>query len=780
MVTIKVTPRKKCLGTVGYAKEHNYTQLHIQIDKRIQGCSVYDAEFSMANEEKFVLHDLEVKDNEYVIVPLKDIVLVQGKLEIQIVGHQTEPDVIVKSCVYSGIVAESVNAFADAILEENPTLLEQLYNDVVWIKENLGNIEINIEIDDKVTEGSDNLITSGAVFEAIKEIDIPEGGLTEIPDDSITTEKIKDQNVTREKIADRAINTNKIANLAITKELLRSQSVTTDKIAEKAVTKSKLADDIDLTPSLIKEEINILEDYKNYDVYSVIKADEKIPKDWERVKFWGKDDGLKVPESLQPYDFDFSQISETNYIEVNKLPNQINFDSIEGQDILSQLLFLDEEAKIYIQILLMQNSVIGTNFLFSVQTADDNIMKSLAYNKDVGWSSEDLFEEISNMIVGNYESMKIVDFASFFKDNIDFVPEGFFPEGFIEDNFETSPEILINIFLKDLMMIYNPPGYYISYRAPGTAQLNPVQSDYNINDTEDLGYIQNRPFYDSRKFEDIEGEFSVFVESKDFEDIGLYIAKYAELPAPIEEFIDEISSIRGPLGENTNQVRLKIGEKSYQFGLTFFIDEIDTNKEINLFTDGSRYVGIFPSSGIYDTATSQVSAVLSKFLLKFKGDFKQIKNKFLHIDKKPTENSDNLITSGEVYKTNLKVQENETEIAKLNYKIGNGQSDYTENDNSKISFIKNRPFYESGFYQNNKLTISDYTGEEIDTNILKDSQEWVKCVKIAELEHDSYRTLKNMIKIIKKDGTEIVLLDNYIILNNRVNNLIKEMERKKL
>lgn len=785
MITIKVTPRKKCLGTVGYAKEHNYTQLHIQIDKRIQGCSVYDAEFSMANEEKFLLHDLEIKDNEYVVVPLKDIVLVQGKLEIQIVGHQAESDVVVKSCVYNGIVAESVNAFADAILEENPTLLEQLYDDVVWIKENLGNIEINIEIDDKVTEGSDNLITSGAVFEAIKEIEIPEGGSTEIPDNSISTEKIKDRavtpekldreyltehqslegyatekyvddkieeikndtpieipdnsigtqkikdlNVTREKIADRAINAEKIAELAITKEKIRPQAVTTDKIAQKAVTRSKLADDIDLTPSLIKEEIKILEDYKNYDVYSVIKADEKIPKDWKNVKFWGKEDGLKVPESLEPYDFDFSQISETNYIEIKELPELINFDSVEGQDIAVQLVFLDEEAKKYIQFLLLQNSIMGTYFQISVYENDSEKMRALNYIKDVGWSSSEFFQLVSNLIIGNYNSMKILNYASF-TDELSQV----LPEGFIAGNFETSPEILINILLKDIMSVYNLPGYYISYRAPGTAQLDPVQSDYDINDEEDLRYIQNRPFYDSRKFEDIIGtEILDTATNSGLESASVSIVKVANLPDTPKAIADEIEYIQGV--SNTYTTYNDIGNASCDFGGAWLIDESDTSLRIETVRCG---ITIFYLPGFYVLKPDSVE--LGECKIKTKGGLKYIDNKFIEDGSiAPEKLSQN-------YATEEYVNEKLDDIAAIG---GQVQTDYEENDINKITYIKNRPFYKEIVYEE-PFIIPSYTGNEVSTNEIEHpTGQKSKYIKISNLNIDHKTFIEALSKITQR------------------------------
>ena len=135
MEIIKINPKKKNIGIVGYAKEHNYTQLHILIDKRIEDCNSYDVDFKMSNEEVFTLKDLKTTEDGYIIVPLEDTVLVEGNLEIQPIGHQDEA--IVKSCVYNAKVAKSVNALQKELEELNPSVAEELYKNTIRVVDEL-------------------------------------------------------------------------------------------------------------------------------------------------------------------------------------------------------------------------------------------------------------------------------------------------------------------------------------------------------------------------------------------------------------------------------------------------------------------------------------------------------------------------------------------------------------------------------------------------------------------------------------------------------------------
>lgn len=168
MEIIKVDPRKKNIGIVGYAKEHNYTQLHVLIDKRIKDSQSYDADFKMSNEEVFTLEDLEVLEEGYVVVPLKDTVLEEGKLEIQIIGHQAETTV--KSCVYNAKVAKSVNALQKELEELNPSLADYLYKNTVKVVDALpkspkvGDIialRKPVKIEENIEDPWNNIIING-------------------------------------------------------------------------------------------------------------------------------------------------------------------------------------------------------------------------------------------------------------------------------------------------------------------------------------------------------------------------------------------------------------------------------------------------------------------------------------------------------------------------------------------------------------------------------------------------------------------------------------------
>ena len=69
-----------------------------------------------------------------------------------------------------------------------------------------------------------------------------------VPDNSVSTSKLRDEAVTTPKIADGSVNTNKIANGAVTVAKITDKAVTTPKIADEAVTAAKIADEA-VTPN---------------------------------------------------------------------------------------------------------------------------------------------------------------------------------------------------------------------------------------------------------------------------------------------------------------------------------------------------------------------------------------------------------------------------------------------------------------------------------------------------------------------------------------------------
>lgn len=251
------------------------------------------------------------------------------------------------------------------------------------------------EVDEEVTEDSENLITSGAVFDAIQNIENPEG---------LATEKYVDENIEK---------------------------------------------------SLDFKEIELSEDFEEYT--DVIHLSEPVQKDWSKVKIWSADDGLTA-ESTDPLVFDFSQILETNYAEVGKLPETIDFSLYDGQEIVVQLLFYDDVAKTYFQILFLQNSTIGTVFNFAYYKEGMTHSPSFSYIKDSGWniSSAEMEENLS-VVAGTYTALKLVDFVSFFVDDSSLLPDGFTPE-----NVNYSIDTLLNLFLKDMITISYPSGYYVA------------------------------------------------------------------------------------------------------------------------------------------------------------------------------------------------------------------------------------------------------------------------------------------------------------------------------
>lgn len=83
-------------------------------------------------------------------------------------------------------------------------------------------------------------------------------GLTEIPDDSISTDKIKNQAVTGEKIADNSIGAGKLTNTSVTTNKIATGAVTTSKIYNKAITPEKL-DRAYATPDDVKEAVEGIE-----------------------------------------------------------------------------------------------------------------------------------------------------------------------------------------------------------------------------------------------------------------------------------------------------------------------------------------------------------------------------------------------------------------------------------------------------------------------------------------------------------------------------------------
>lgn len=303
-----------------------------------------------------------------------------------------------------------------------------------------------------------------------------------------------------------------------------------------------------------------------------------------------------------------------------------------------------------------------------------------------------------------------------------------------------------------------------------------IQVDYAENDDTSVSYIQNRPFYDTRKFEDVESSKKLAIATnKELKEVLIQIVKVANLPCSPNELLDEIEYIVVDGSSShikvDNAEQYRIGSNSYFFtGGAFLIDETDVNRT---FTEEDPLFGetVFPEPGFYVVHYMLFSLGSSK--IKFKG-LKQLDNKFLNIDTNPKEDSENPISSGAAFKMkqNLesKNENNEEKLAafeeqmnsfqeQLNTKVDGMQADYLQNDSSMPDYIKNRLVYSEPLYENSEINIPDYTGTEVCTNTGSTSFiPHTKFVKIAELSPVTEDTL-SFVSIITDRNDNPILFD---------------------
>ncbi len=303
--------------------------------------------------------------------------------------------------------------------------------------------------------------TPDDVKEAVEGIKIPD---TEIKNGSIESRHLAQLAVTEDKIAHGSVSGSHIKNGAVGTSALCNKAVTDEKIANKTISKDKLAFDaatedfvrnsirnISGGKPLIGDVVSILDEFEGYEIHQVVKTTDLIPKNWSKVKVWSADDGITATD-VNPFVFDFSQLSETNYTKTGVLPSQIDFSSIEGRNIICSLIFQDEDVKKFLCIQLQQPT--GSNAELQVILYNGDYYGAY-YTTENGWATsagEQLTEEQLKIFEGTYPSLKIVDFASLHKDNPEVAPEGV----------EFSPEILLDLFLKDWMQVYYPMGYYLT------------------------------------------------------------------------------------------------------------------------------------------------------------------------------------------------------------------------------------------------------------------------------------------------------------------------------
>lgn len=312
-------------------------------------------------------------------------------------------------------------------------------------------------------------VTPDYVKEAIENIEIPD---TEIKDGSIESRHLVQFAVTEDKIAYSSVSGSHIKKGAVANSALSNNAVTDEKIKDKTISKGKMAFDVateDFVRNsirnisggkpLIGDVVSILDDFEGYEIHQVVKTTDLIPKSWSNVKIWSADDGITATE-LNPTDFDFSQIAETNYAKTTALPTQIDFSSIAGRNVICSLVFKDEEVKKAIIIQLLQPTGSNPTVDLMLYFGDGTEPLLLSYTSEQGWLNDgkQLTEANKKLLETTFPSLKIVDFASLHKDNPEVAPDGV----------EISPEILIDIFLKDWMQVYYPMGYYLTDKSADT------------------------------------------------------------------------------------------------------------------------------------------------------------------------------------------------------------------------------------------------------------------------------------------------------------------------
>ncbi len=311
--------------------------------------------------------------------------------------------------------------------------------------------------------------TPDNVEKAISNIKIPDMTIAE---ESVRTEHLQGFAVTGEKIAydtidhkhlkDESVGNSELANNSITDVKIRNKTITQNKLAFDAATEDFVRNSIRNISGgkpLIGDVVSILDDFEGYEIHQVVKTTDLIPKNWSNVKIWSADDGIKTTE-INPMYFDFSQISETNYTKTVGIPSTVDLSSVEGRNIMCSLIFQDEEVKKFIVIQLLQPTGINPSFTIMFYSGEENKMDQLIYSTGNGWMQDGKTLSDNDLLKFSitYPSLKIVDFASLHKDNPEVAPEGV----------EISPEILIDLFLKDWMQVYYPMGYYLTDKSADT------------------------------------------------------------------------------------------------------------------------------------------------------------------------------------------------------------------------------------------------------------------------------------------------------------------------
>lgn len=197
-----------------------------------------------------------------------------------------------------------------------------------------------------------------------------------------------------------------------------------------------------------------------------------------------------------------------------------------------------------------------------------------------------------------------------------------------------------------------------------TVSNNHPQSDFLENNEALASHILNRPFYDTRKFEDIDIVYTgdevtaELIATSGFWNETYRYFKVCDLPDDYQTVAAEISKFTSDWGEEVSVDTRGITdntEGNYASAQVFVRNgmvDIVIAGEPGVIIDTIAAKARFPEKGIYViagyTGAPTIKSIISK--ITFKSNIKKLDSKFLNIDTTPQQDSDNLITSGAVFK----------------------------------------------------------------------------------------------------------------------------------
>ncbi len=174
MKTIHIDFNDSAVGTLGRAGEHNNTEIVFTLTSELADCDLISAEICTANGEKIPVEGKRNEESSTFTVKLTRQLTVEGSLTLQLVGcvlqeDSDEPQIIAKSPVICGVIAQSINGMQTEA-DSNPTLLER-----IWAKVERFHKHNNLSLLDKLTEKIFKLLTDGAMVGSIKTTENDDG-----------------------------------------------------------------------------------------------------------------------------------------------------------------------------------------------------------------------------------------------------------------------------------------------------------------------------------------------------------------------------------------------------------------------------------------------------------------------------------------------------------------------------------------------------------------------------------------------------------------------------